>query len=61
MYFLLFLCNFGGKVASATRLLERNEIHLSVIELKPIINNSAFEQMKKKDGPFLTIFKLLIS
>ena len=53
IYFVHLLCDVCTSLSSLTRLFERNDVDLSVIEPKVQATINGLQKMKRKDGPYL--------
>ena len=54
IFFIHLLCDVCSSLASLTRLFERNDVDLSIVEPKIQATISGLQKMKVKDGPYLT-------
>ena len=54
IFFIHLLCDVCSSLASLTRLFERNDVDISIVEPKIQATISCLQKMKVKDGPYLT-------
>lgn len=53
IYFIHLLCDVCTSLSSLTRLFERNDVDLSIVEPKVQATMNSLQKMKDRDGPYL--------